>query len=512
MSTNDNQSSLQDENKIAADTFVLKQIEVKLFLKDLSAISARDKLLFQKICFEEDFTFFMTRDEVFVALQNRKENSKVELPETAFNKEVNPPKTVEDLQKPTNALPADFYSGALKSSIDAEIEIICSDLNLNLNDKSPNFELTIRGRANLALCHKNHAYSVTVRRKELLLDKKQTDTNTFNEILKSRQFEDCADPFNPSKNPSEIINNFLVPSLGLKPAFLFDFSGPHKVLADEIFGLNKEKKTGLVVVSGTTGCGKSQVAWGLIWSYLTSLEPKNRRLHLITIEDPIETECWPWPVPNDGVSEGSPIWLDYTPRNLGQDVVSLGQALADAKRMTPAVVFIGETRSKRDWAEVVDFAGSGHLVITTTHAGSLVETLQRIFKAIHVTTPAERGNVAKSLLAVTHLQSFKLSPNNGLATKNALLPSLWMYEHGGGANLVADGFASVVPNNPTVSPSVSTGDPSKPKSYGSLGRTWFSEKIRQTASVEIVGSGNDSSEEYWDSLKKKALESDLNGI
>jgi Tfp pilus assembly pilus retraction ATPase PilT len=86
--------------------------------------------------------------------------------------------------------------------------------------------------------------------------------------------------------------------------------------------------------------------------------------------------------------------LDYTPRELGskKDVRSLAQALLkDALRQTPSVVYVGELREEHHLETALNFARTGHLIVSTTHAGSLVEAMGRAFAAMKVKTAEDRG-------------------------------------------------------------------------------------------------------------------------
>ena len=137
---------------------------------------------------------------------------------------------------------------------------------------------------------------------------------------------------------------------------------------------------GLIVITGPTGTGKSAVARGIVDRCLRDefdigklSVTHGRRPHLITYEEPIETPyrlknsdyphlCDPCQIQKYG--------LDYTPRQAGDDVNSLKKFTEDALRQKPAVVFVGETRNRKEWEVLLNFAAAGHLVVTTAHAGS----------------------------------------------------------------------------------------------------------------------------------------------
>lgn len=154
--------------------------------------------------------------------------------------------------------------------------------------------------------------------------------------------------------------------------------------------------------------------------------------------------------------------IDYTPREKGRDVGCLKDALRDALRQTPAVFYVGETRDADEWVELLKFAGTGHLIVTTAHSGSLIETMQTIFTAAKAKTPAQRSIVADKILGVAHLKSNKVG-NFDLA-----LPALWQRTPAGVNALIADGLASLLPN---------ASDDSEAGEYSFLGRSWFAKKL-----------------------------------
>jgi len=148
----------------------------------------------------------------------------------------------------------------------------------------------------------------------------------------------------------------------------------------------------------------------------------------------------------------------------GKDCPSLKAALQDARRQTPALFYYGEVRNHEDWEPILDFAGSGHLIVTTTHAGSLVESFQHIAAAVGADTPAEIGALAGRILASVHLRA--LHWGVGKKKKLAILPAVWRRNSASMAQLVADGLGSVLPHNPK-----------SPENVGSFGRYWFAKTM-----------------------------------
>lgn len=208
--------------------------------------------------------------------------------------------------------------------------------------------------------------------------------------------------------------------------------------------------TGLIIVSGSTKSGKSQVTRGIIRHLLTNTLQSDRAPHLVTLEDPIEKQFAKSP------EEAAGWGVDYTPRLLGRvagdnkssavlDCRSIREGLRNALRMSPKVLYVGETRDPVDWAELIHFAGTGHLVITTAHAGSVLETLSNILHAVGVKTPIERGAVAEKIIATIHLKNIPIDCV-GKTQYSALLPQIWRRTESSVACLVADGLSSIQPS------------------------------------------------------------------
>jgi len=117
---------------------------------------------------------------------------------------------------------------------------------------------------------------------------------------------------------------------------------------------------GLVLVTGPTGCGKSTTLAAIVRRILS-----RRRVHLITIEDPVEYEH----PHGDSVVEHIEI---------GRDANSFAQALRSAMRQDPDVVLIGEMRDLESISIAITAAETGHLVLSTLHTGDGPQTIHRI--------------------------------------------------------------------------------------------------------------------------------------
>ncbi len=205
--------------------------------------------------------------------------------------------------------------------------------------------------------------------------------------------------------------------------------------------------SGLLVIAGSTKSGKTELMKQVVRSYLSRPEAQGKFQTLVTCEDPIET--WYADSPESDVEKMFNHGVFYCPRQLGIDVVTVSQALKDARRQTPNCYLVGEVREKADWQSVVEFAGSGHLIVVTTHAANIQEAILRIFSAMEVKTPQGRRSVANALLAVVHAALYPISFGNANGSSVqclAQMPSIWIGNVNAVSQLTADGLSSVVPN------------------------------------------------------------------
>jgi twitching motility protein PilT len=134
---------------------------------------------------------------------------------------------------------------------------------------------------------------------------------------------------------------------------------------------------GLFIMSGPTGSGKSTTLAAMI-DYLN----KNARRRVVTIEDPIEYVY---------TSKSCAI----TQRELGGDTHSFVEALRHVLRQDPDVILVGEMRDLETASAALNIAETGHLVLTTGHAPSSYQAIERI---IDMFPPHERS-LAQTRLA-----------------------------------------------------------------------------------------------------------------
>lgn len=135
----------------------------------------------------------------------------------------------------------------------------------------------------------------------------------------------------------------------------FEQLGLPPILKDVIMA-----KTGLVLVVGGTGSGKSTTLAAMI-----GLRNKESFGHIITIEDPIE---YVHPHVNCLITQ----------REVGVDTDSWHAALKNTLRQAPNVILIGEVRDQETMEHAINFAETGHLALSTLHANNANQALDRI--------------------------------------------------------------------------------------------------------------------------------------
>jgi len=297
----------------------------------------------------------------------------------------------------------------------------------------------------------------------------------------------------------------------------------------------ESEQSGLLLITGSTNCLKSQIVRGLIYKMIARLRDafvagassgenmKQRRPHLLTLEDPIE-KWWavhdseeaskqtcldPWELQTRG--------LDYTPRSIGtgseHDAPNLDIALKSALRQSPSVVYVGETREIDQWKAVMNFAGTGHLIVTTAHAGSLSEAMARLFHALTAKSPADRQQVASRIFGIVHLHRW----TDG--THEVILPTLWRRTAASESSLVANGLGSLLPHESLHGTVIRGANGAHAGCLGRMGmlnlvfkaaetREKGQEGTKEAASNRLIGELRTKSR---DLIEKRALSFDLKG-
>jgi hypothetical protein len=326
---------------------------------------------------------------------------------------------------------------------------------------------------------------------------------------------------------------------GQRKKHLFSFSEYCEVLYREVFSRtgSTDHAHGLLVITGATKSGKSEITRGLIQLYLQRRGGDDeRRCHLVTFEDPIERFFAARPAkmtyPLAAVEPPTKVdKRDYTPREKKRDADLLQDALNDALRQTPALFFVGETREKAEWKVLLDFAATGHLIVTTAHAGSLVEAMHKIFEALRVKTPADRSEIASKLLGLIHVKSGDLplgAATNGQPAANeksgvkpdatnVLFPALWRRSTRGIASLTSDGLASLLPHRSRRNAKGTTDGKNDDRDEPScLGRRTLIEELFEAPGVHehllTLFNTDPPLEKLQTDAYKKAIEWDLEGV
>ena len=137
------------------------------------------------------------------------------------------------------------------------------------------------------------------------------------------------------------------------------------------------KPRGLVIITGPTGSGKTTTLAAMIHHINT-----NESRHVVTVEDPIEY------VHNS-------IKCAVTQRQLGSDTLSFANALKHILRQDPDVILLGEMRDPDTADAVLTLAETGHFILTTGHAPSATQAMERIIDLF----PPHQRHLAQTRLA-----------------------------------------------------------------------------------------------------------------
>ena len=147
----------------------------------------------------------------------------------------------------------------------------------------------------------------------------------------------------------------------------------------EVISRLAQEERGIVLVTGTTGSGKSTTLAAMI-----DLVNHSMQKHIVTIEDPIEF------LHKDAKSI-------INQREVGTDTLSFARALKRVLRQDPDIILVGEIRDSESAQIALSAAETGHLVLSTLHTVDAMETVNRM---IDLFPPHERGQV-RTMLAGT---------------------------------------------------------------------------------------------------------------
>ncbi len=193
---------------------------------------------------------------------------------------------------------------------------------------------------------------------------------------------------------NELDMAYAVPGLGRFRVNVFKQRGsvgmvfrlvPAKILGFEELNLPSvlskiaSEQRGLILVTGTTGSGKSTTLAAMI-DYINTTRTNN----IVTIEDPIEF------LHRDKKSI-------VNQREIGSDTLTFGDALRSALRQDPDVILVGEMRDFETISIALTAAETGHLVLSTLHTLDAAETIHRV---ISVFPPYQQKQVRMQLASV----------------------------------------------------------------------------------------------------------------
>jgi twitching motility protein PilT len=148
-----------------------------------------------------------------------------------------------------------------------------------------------------------------------------------------------------------------------------------------------DRRQGLVLVTGPTGCGKSSTLAALI-----DIVNTKRAAHVVTIEDPIEYQH----------GNRSAIVEQI---EVGRDTPDFAVTLRSIMRQTPDVILVGEMRDAETIATALTAAETGHLVLSTLHTNDAIQATSRILDSFPSgNQPQIRQQLSLALAAIVAQQ------------------------------------------------------------------------------------------------------------
>ena len=164
------------------------------------------------------------------------------------------------------------------------------------------------------------------------------------------------------------------------------------------------RENGIVLLAGATGSGKSTTLAAMIEEI-----NQNDKKHILTIEDPIEY-----------IFEPKESIIDQ--KELGKDVTSFSSAMKFSLRQRPDVILFGEIRDLDGIRNAILLAETGHLVLTTIHARSAEQVLNKIIGSFNSDEQNQiRTQLAENLSAVIVQKLLKRQDNQGLTLAQEVL-------------------------------------------------------------------------------------------
>ncbi len=148
-----------------------------------------------------------------------------------------------------------------------------------------------------------------------------------------------------------------------------------------------ERRQGMVLLTGPTGCGKSSTLAALI-----DIVNTRRAAHVVTIEDPVEYQH----ANRSAVIEQIEV---------GRDTPDFAVTLRSIMRQSPDVILVGEMRDAETISTALTAAETGHLVLSTLHTNDTVQSVSRILDTFPTSNqPQIRQQLSLALLAIVAQQ------------------------------------------------------------------------------------------------------------
>lgn len=152
----------------------------------------------------------------------------------------------------------------------------------------------------------------------------------------------------------------------------------------------KSEKTGLVLITGITGSGKSTTL-----DAITDMNNRENHAHIVIIGNPIEY-----------VHQSKMCLVRH--REVGMDVRSFEHGAVESLRQDPDIIIVGEMRDPQTIATVLEITDSGHKTFTTLHTSSAIDSIHRIIAEFPPEEQERIRNRLADVLSVTMSQ--KLVP------------------------------------------------------------------------------------------------------
>jgi twitching motility protein PilT len=162
-------------------------------------------------------------------------------------------------------------------------------------------------------------------------------------------------------------------------AIPFEVKTVEQLLLPPVISDIADEERGLILLTGTTGSGKSTTLASMI-DHINTRYPK----HIVTIEDPVEF------LHRDKNSI-------INQREVGEDTASFARALRRVLRQDPDVILVGEMRDEETVRTALSAAETGHLVLSTIHTVDAAESVNRIIDFF----PQAEQRQARAMLAGT---------------------------------------------------------------------------------------------------------------